>query len=375
MDGSLYTCFASAERSPKDEILRQYRVIAGDNELVVILNGVASMICVLNNNRQVVFLNKTILDLLNITDMHQTLGQRVGELFGCHHACDINGCGTSQYCSVCGALLSVLNCTKEKASIEECSMTNDETQVTFDLRVHSSHIHIYNENFIICSIFDIGNEKRRDAMERIFFHDIMNTVNGINGIATTMDSFGIYEQPMYMSYLTLLLNSLKDQINSHRVLTMAEKNEYQPEQHVLSSIDFVSEEVEKYRQKADTEAKEIRLVDNLENHTFFSDKILLSRVLGNMIKNALEAEQSGAVIDVGVQKDADGYLHFWVHNDSVMSEKDKLQVFNRSFSTKGQNRGLGTYSMKLLTEKYLKGVIIFNSNHGKGTVFTVKIPV
>lgn len=33
----------------------------------------------------------------------------------------------------------------------------------------------------------------------------------------------------------------------------------------------------------------------------------------------------------------------------------QLQIFNRSFSTKGKGRGTGTYSMKLLTKRYLKG--------------------
>ena len=375
MNESLFfTCFASAARSQQDEILRQYKVIAGNEDLVVFLDGIASMITVLNENRQIVFVNKTILEMLGSIDIHQALGQRVGELFCCQYAFSINGCGTSQYCSACGAVRSMLACVEEKIAIEECSLINGDTKATLDLRVHSTYINIYGENFILCSLFDISSEKRRGVMERIFFHDLMNTVNGINGITNALDKITIDDQPIYISYLTILLNSLADQINSHRVLTMAEKDEYTPEQHEFSSLAFLVEEVEKYRQQATMDGKNIRIVEHSENHSFVSDKILLSRVLGNMIKNALEAEQDGAVIDVGVHKKADGYLYFRVHNDSVMSENDKLQVFTRSFSTKGTNRGLGTYSMKLLTEKYLKGTVNFDSNQDEGTVFTVKIP-
>ena len=375
MNRSLFTCFASAKRSPQVEILRQYKFFANNEDLVVFLNSIAAMISVLDKNRQIVFVNKTILDMLGFIDIHQALGQRVGELFGCQWAFSVNGCGTSQHCSACGAVRSMLACVKEKISIEECSLTNNSTKVTLDLRVHSTYIHIHGENYILCSLFDISSEKKRGVMERIFFHDLMNTVNGISGITNVLNKVEVQDQPMYISYLTLLLNSLTDQINSHQVLTMAEKNEYKPEQHELYSLDFLTNEVEKYSQQADIELKELRIVDHSENHLFVSDKILLSRVLGNMIKNALEAEQNGAVIEVGVHKDTDGYICFQVHNDRVMSENDKLKVFTRSFSTKGTNRGLGTYSMKLLTEKYLKGTIEFSSNNNQGTVFTVKIPV
>ena len=39
----------------------------------------------------------------------------------------------------------------------------------------------------------------------------------------------------------------------------------------------------------------------------------------------------------------------------------------RSFSTKGTQRGLGTYSMKILGEKHLGGVVDFETSVNKGT--------
>jgi nitrogen fixation/metabolism regulation signal transduction histidine kinase len=375
MNGSLLTCFASAERSPQDEILRQYRVLARNEDLIVVLNSVASMVTVLNENRQIVFVNKVILDMLGNIDIHQVLGKRVGELFGCRYAFEVNGCGTSQHCSACGAVRSMLDCVKETVSVEECSLTNDDAQSTIDLRVHSTYINVYTENLILCSIFDISSEKRRGVMEHIFFHDLMNTINGITGVTNLFGKGDTDEQQMYISYLTLLLHSLTEQIQSHRVLTMAENNKYRGEQQELSSLDFLVNDMAKYKQQAEVEEKEIRIAEHSENHSFVSDKTLLSRGLGNMFKNALEAEPAGAVIEVGVRKDDNGYICFWVHNDSVISEYNKLKVFSRSFSTKGSNRGLGTYSMKFLTEKYLKGVISFTSNQNEGTVFTVKIPI
>jgi signal transduction histidine kinase len=57
-----------------------------------------------------------------------------------------------------------------------------------------------------------------------------------------------------------------------------------------------------------------------------------------------------------------------------MSEAVRLQIFNRSFSTKGPGRGLGTYSVKLLTEQYLGGKVGFTTDPKQGTTFQVTIP-
>jgi signal transduction histidine kinase len=58
-----------------------------------------------------------------------------------------------------------------------------------------------------------------------------------------------------------------------------------------------------------------------------------------------------------------------------MEDETIHQVFQRSFSTKGSNRGLGTYSMKLLGENYMGGKISFESIIGKGTTFYFDLPL
>jgi len=54
--------------------------------------------------------------------------------------------------------------------------------------------------------------------------------------------------------------------------------------------------------------------------------------------------------------------------------KPQLQIFRRSFSTKGIDRGMGTYSMKLLTE-YLQGEVSFTSSEENGTLFVARYPL
>jgi sensor histidine kinase regulating citrate/malate metabolism len=104
----------------------------------------------------------------------------------------------------------------------------------------------------------------------------------------------------------------------------------------------------------------------------FTDGVLLGRVLGNLIKNALEASSRGQTVTVAF--DNSRYPLFTVHNPAVMPEEVQLQMFQRSFSTKeGKGRGIGSYSVKLLTEKYLRGKVWFTSCRDVGTTFFVSL--
>jgi C4-dicarboxylate-specific signal transduction histidine kinase len=81
-----------------------------------------------------------------------------------------------------------------------------------------------------------------------------------------------------------------------------------------------------------------------------SDRALLERVLGNMIKNAAEASQRDQVVELGCNRTPGG-IRFWVRNEGVLEDNVRNQLFRNSFSTKSKNRGLGTQSMKLLGER------------------------
>jgi signal transduction histidine kinase len=92
-----------------------------------------------------------------------------------------------------------------------------------------------------------------------------------------------------------------------------------------------------------------------------------------MVKNALEASHAGQTVTIGCRNLVDA-VEFSVHNPNVMPRSVQLQIFQRSFSTKGAGRGLGTYSMKLLSEQYLHGQVAFTSSAEEGTTFYARYP-
>ena len=93
-----------------------------------------------------------------------------------------------------------------------------------------------------------------------------------------------------------------------------------------------------------------------------------------MVKNALEASEPGQTVTLGCNVIGDD-VEFWVHNVAAMPEEVQLQVFQRAFSTKGAGRGSGTYSMRLLSQRYLQGDVSFMSSEDEGTTFRVRCPL
>ncbi len=118
----------------------------------------------------------------------------------------------------------------------------------------------------------------------------------------------------------------------------------------------------------------VRVDPQSERFAFVSDLALVRRVLDNLVKNAVEACGEGQTVTVKACRRGGG-VEFEVHNPGGMPPDVRLQIFQRSFSTKGEGRGLGTYSVKLLTERYLKGKVHFTSSDKAGTTFTVTYPL
>jgi sensor histidine kinase regulating citrate/malate metabolism len=93
-----------------------------------------------------------------------------------------------------------------------------------------------------------------------------------------------------------------------------------------------------------------------------------------MLKNALEAVRPGQSVYLEGVCHGDGRWGIVVKNPGVIPRDVLLQLFKRSYSTKGNNRGLGTYSMRLLGEQYLQGHITVQSDLHHDTVFSFWFP-
>lgn len=368
------TQFAPAKRAPGEKIAAQASYLLNLPLFERFFNAVPDIVLVVNQQRQIIFANHNLLQVTRQNDDATIIGLRPGEALGCVHAFETEGgCGTSEFCQTCGAVEALLSSLKGQESIQECRIALQNGDA-LDLQVWATPITLDGETFSIFAVKDISHEKRRQALERIFLHDLLNVAGGLRGFAGLLTEATPAELETITGALSRLSGRLIEEINTQRELNAAESNELVVHPTRLDSQALLQEVLALYQHHEVAEARRLELDPHAPSVFFTSDLNLLQRVIGNMVKNALEAAAPGEIVTLGCTSYPD-MIEFWVHNPGYMPRQVQLQVFQRSFSTKGTGRGLGTYSMKLLGERYLKGRLSFTSSPDQGTTFRASFPL
>jgi nitrogen fixation/metabolism regulation signal transduction histidine kinase len=367
------TEFAPAERESIRIVELQSKVFAQNRLLTTVANAVSEMLVVLNDKRQIIYSNEVFNKTIGQKNGVTSVGKRVGEAVNCIHAFKTKGgCGTTEFCKTCGAVNAIIEAQTANKSEKECrilTLNND----ALDLRVKATLFHADNEKLTIFTLNDISSEKRKQTLERVFFHDVLNSAGGISGLSGLMPEIN---DPNEMMEVAEMINrateNLINEIQAQRYLIAAENGDLTVEKHDIESFKILKDLADLYSKHEIVTDKYISIHKESENITFKTDSVLLRRIIGNMIKNALEASMPASIVTISSKKDKE-IVRFSVHNGTYIPREIQLQLFQRSFTTKGIGRGIGTYSMKLLGEKYLKGKVSFESSPEKGTTFYIEV--
>ncbi|MDR0714700.1 MAG: PAS domain-containing sensor histidine kinase [Bacteroidales bacterium] len=370
---------ASPERSPEEEIKKQNESISHIEYAQQLIDAMPCLGAILNENRQIVYANKALLNLIGLNSAEKALGMRPGELICCKHAKDMpGGCGTAKECRYCGAVNTILKTQKnQKAEVGECLVTsvNNGKSAAFEFEVTCTPFVLNEkESYTILALTDISSKKRKEMLEQTFLHnihDITGNLQGLSNLFKRADEEGKLEK--LTDILSLVGNSLNDEIFSYRQLLDAESDTLSLNLEKTTAYDMIFNTIRLIEYNARLNNKEVVMKPPFPHINLSTDVTILQRILFNMLKNALEASPFQPVF-VGYYEDS-GYLTFWVQNQTLIPENVQARIFQRSFSTRGDSRGTGTYGMKLLTERYLKGKVNFESSKEQGTVFRVILPL
>jgi len=374
---STKTFFAPAERASEQTITREHEAVSGEPYVRALLDAQPNIAGVSNTERQFVLVNTSLMELLGMDGIEHVLGQRPGEVLACIHAAEhAGGCGTAESCRYCGAVQAIVESQEGRVRVtKECRITQrvHEELGALDLRVTATPCMMSGEEYTVLSIADIGDEKRRQALERVFFHDVINTATTLYLMLEELEDGG-FEADEELPVLKRLSGSILDDVMAQRDLAAAERGDLHVKVETCDALDVLAQVAAELAPLCQAMETEIVIDPSSSDVVLRSDARLLRRTLFNMLKNAIEAEPTGSTVRAGVSTDGVSVL-FKVRNDSVMPPDVQSHVFERSFSTKGEGRGLGTYSMKLLGEKYLRGTIRFESSPGGGTTFFARFPL
>jgi len=375
MEGETY--FAPAGRQSFEKILDEKELLESQRILTELFGALTGVCAIINNERQIVFANNEFLNLIGFTSIESVLGKRTGEVISCINSFKgPSGCGTAKECRYCGAVAAILeSIMKDSRSSREAHITSviDNRSISWDLNVTCAPVRLNGQKLFALSLQDISSDKKLRAIERVFFHDLLNTAGGLNGLLTVL-KMGTY--PDELKELITLSEAasqlILEEIMSYRQLRAAENGDIKVEVEEIKTVEFLKYAISNISFHEVGQKKSIVLSESTPDITIQTDRLLLQRVMINLMKNALEATPVDGVVTVAAHVENDSII-FTVHNYGVIPEEVRYHIFQRSFSTKDKNRGLGTYSVRLMTENYLKGKVSFISSEADGTVFSVEI--
>ena len=217
------------------------------------------------------------------------------------------------------------------------------------------------------------SEEYAGHYESMFLHDLLNSAGGLRGyleLLLEVNDPAIMKK--YAANSNVLCESLIDEIEYHRQFILAERGRLHLVMTETTADEILQLTALKLNNHSVSKGRHIEILKHC-TEKITTDKVLLSRILVNMMKNAIEATKEGGTVTIGTVKFSDA-LRFGVHNSAVILQDVQNRLFNSQFSTKGNGRGVGVLSIRLLGE-LLGGVVGFESNEKDGTCFYIDLPL
>lgn len=211
-----------------------------------------------------------------------------------------------------------------------------------------------------------------------------------------------------LSAVKLDISTLKKYINSEKIST--DENTKNKLDEMLENIDnslnsmgnIIMGVRNQIRATGDTENKEFALIDILEgikllfrslfmksncqleidvssDIKLFGEKNKLDRVLGNLIRNSIDAysmKNIKGIVKVKAIQDDEKTLISVSDEAGGIDEKIKDKIFKEMKTTKGEKgTGFGLYYSNTIIESSFKGKMYFETQAGIGTTFFIEIPI
>lgn len=366
------TVLAGTPRDP-DRLRRQRAEVASAPHVQALCNAVPTPVIILDRNRQIVLANQACLEFVGADDVEKIIGEAPGNILQCEHAVTApGGCGTTDACRRCGAAISIESAAHGQARQLPCVIVVAGRRVPLHASAAAAPIEIAGARYIVLSFIDREDEERRRVLERLFFHDVLNTAGALAGIVEILPTSAGAERDEFERMLGAQARRLVEEIQSQRDLTAAEAGTLTVTAELVDLAGLMQEVVAGYRYHPVAWDRHL-VYEPTATSCVQTDPALLGRAVGNLIKNALEATSEDGTVTVSHRQSGDE-VEVRVHNPGAIPPEIARNVFQRPVSTKGPGRGLGTYSVRLLVEEYLDGKVSFTSDEAAGTSFIIRLP-
>ena len=363
---------------PEDDRGPQIARIRSDPVIKLLLDTMDGILMITDADRHVLATNAPRLAPDSESDLLNPLARRPGDVMQCVWAeSGPDACGSTAACENCGAFRAFrASAHKQTLQEDECllTVTWDGVRQTREYRVRAVPVDLADFPCFALVYTDISDLKRRDALEQVFFHDVLNTLGGLQGWARMFTFLQGEEAREAASRITHIADQIVEEVQFQKYLLAAEAGTLEVRRQEVDVRELLASVAEVFT--GHKVASERRLVVAITEGrtTLATDRLLVGRILVNMVKNAFEATPPGGEVHLRHTKEG-AYTVFRVWNPGCIPPAIATWIFQRSFTSKTERgHGLGTYSMKLLGEGHLGGLVSFTSTEAEGTTFQFRVP-
>lgn len=344
-----------------------------------LLKCTGGFLAILNEQRQILVANESFLKSVGVSDVSEVLGLRPGEALQCIHSGEHEGgCGTTEYCATCGAVVAIMTCLGNNEAVEcPCSLTVRQEGVSKHLyfNVRACPLTLCERRLVVLLMQDISVDQRRAVLERTFFDEISSTIVAALGRSKLMLKAEGERAHMLAEDIFGALIRLAQEVRTQKALAHGSDGAFLPLSRMTAVAEVVKVVVNTCQAFPVAQGKSLRVEDKTGGLTFKVDSWLLQRVLGGMVMNALEASAAGDEVRLTAEVSG-SLLTFSVWNRQVIPVEVTKRIFEQNFTTHAElGRGMGTYFMKVIGEQSLGGKVDFSTSVTGGTVFRISLKV
>ena len=268
------------------------------------------------------------------------------------------------------AIISISEATKEVAKGNfEVSLEENAPALELQEMAH-------NFNIMVREL--AGTELLRNDFVENVSHEFKTPLSAIEGYVTLLQRPGLSEEKRAeytkkILYNTKRLSSLTGNI---LLLSRLENQETGIKREVFCLDEQLREII--LSQEGNWAGKNLNLEIDLDIAVYCGNKDLLAHVWQNILSNAIKFAPDGGIIRILLRGRSDAVEVSIADNGTGMSEEVKRRVFEKFYqgdaSHSVQGNGLGLALAKRVVDLH-GGTISVSSKEGKGTTFTVSLPV
>jgi len=225
--------------------------------------------------------------------------------------------------------------------------------------------------------------KTKDRFLSIIAHDLRNPFSSISGFTQLMESdyevLTEEEKKLFIGEISKIsenANNLLEKLLQWTTIQNSQIKNYSTQTSLKTALENSISVIE-----GSAKIKNISIIRNIdENHRISCDPVIFETIIRNLLSNAVKFSYTDATIDVNTNI-TENDMQISVKDYGIgMSEEDLQKLFRMDVNTtqigksSEKGSGLGLILCKELLEA-CNGKIYVESTQGKGSVFTVTLPI